>query len=99
MVLANVVVSNVISFIIGLLYSFSLHRVWTFSGEHKHSPKRQLIAYSSLALINVLLTSILIAFQVNTVGIPPFIAKLVCMALVVVWNFLLLNRIIFARTS
>lgn len=91
----NVVISNVLSFLVGLLYSFSLHRVWTFKGEHKHNPKRQFVSYGVLAIINIFLTSVLIGFQVTSLNIAPFFAKLVCMALVVVWNYLLLSRVIF----
>lgn len=97
--LYNVVVANVASFIFGFIYSFLLHRVWTFKGSYKHSTNRQLLSYLSLALINILLTSFLIKFQVITVGISPFIAKIVCMVVVVVWNYLLLNRIIFIKND
>lgn len=98
--LSNIILANVISFIIGLLYSFLLHRGWTFSGgSHRHNPSSQLLSYAILALVNVVLTSILIGFQVGTMNVPPFIAKLVCMALVVCWNYLLLNKVIFVKVK
>ena len=92
---SNVIIANIISFTVGLMYSFSLHRIWTFKGEHRHNPKSQLIAYVTLAILNVILTSILIEIQVGYLHVPAFIAKLVCMALVVVWNYLLLSKLIF----
>jgi len=87
--------ANVISFIIGLTYSFFLHRQWTFTGIHKHNSSRQVISYLALALTNLILTSILISFFVESLGILPFLAKIICMLLVVAWNFLILNKIIF----
>lgn len=104
LVLANVigvgaVVANIISFLTGFFYSFIFHCGWTFKGDYQHGVKRQFVGYATLATINVVATSVLISVQVDVIHIPAFIAKLVCMALVVVWNYLLLNRVIFKRVG
>jgi putative flippase GtrA len=91
----SVVMANIISFLVGFIYTFVLHNRWTFFGNHEHNIKSQFAAYTTLAVINVVATSLLINLQVTTLHIAPFIAKLVCMALVVVWNYLLLSRLIF----
>lgn len=93
------VTANAVSFLIGLVYTFLLHNKWTFSGDHTHGMRGQFIAYATLAAINLALTSLLIGLQVDVLDIAPFIAKLVCMALVVVWNYLLLSKIIFKRAG
>ncbi len=95
--LSGVVIANIVSFLIGLTYTFLLHNRWTFKGSHKHSIKKQLIAYGTLATINVIATSLIIDFLVQEMHIPALIAKLLCMALVIVWNYLLLSRFIFKR--
>jgi len=48
-----------------------------------------------LALVNVVLTSFIITLLVDSLGVLPFVAKIICMLLVVAWNFLILNKIIF----
>ncbi|MBC7943039.1 GtrA family protein [Candidatus Saccharibacteria bacterium] len=95
----GVVVANIISFLAGFFYTFIFHYLWTFKGDYEYGAKRQFIAYSTLAAINVVATSILIGVQVDIFHIPAFIAKLACMSLVVVWNYLLLNRVIFKRAA
>jgi len=89
------ILANVISFIVALVYSFILHQKWTFAGDHKHDFKKQAVSYLLLACVNVVLTSFIITFLVDSLGVLPFVAKIICMLLVVAWNFLILNRIIF----
>lgn len=90
------VLANILSFTVGLATSFLLHRIWTFSSSgYNHSGRHQFTAYFILAVINLLLTSILISVLVNVLSINPLIAKLVCMALIVVWNYVLLSKVIF----
>jgi len=93
------IVANIASFIVGLTYSFILHQKWTFAGDHRHDAKRQAISYLLLALVNVILTSFIIAFLVDALDVLPFLAKIICMLLVVAWNFLILNKIIFKVVS
>lgn len=89
------VTGNIISFIAGFLYTFFLHNKWSFSGDHTHSVKRQFMSYGLLAGINVIATTLIISYEVNTLQIEPLIAKLVTMAMVVIWNYLLLSKVIF----
>jgi|GEM_PF-978179 len=87
--------ANAVSFLVGFLYTFILHNSWSFAGNHKHASHVRLLSYALLAGINVVATSLLVTLQVDILAINPFIAKVVCMGMVVVWNYLLLSRIIF----
>lgn len=91
------VLANIVSFAVGFFFSFILHRKWTFSGQQHHNTHTQLFFYLLLALVNIILTSFLIGGMVNILYIPASIAKLLCMGLVIVWNFVLLNKMIFKR--
>lgn len=93
------VVSNIVSFCIGFMYTFILHNFWTFAGKHRQAMKIKFVSYAVLATINIVLTSLLIKFIVYRLGIWPSLAKLICMGLVVLWNYLLLNRVIFKRVD
>lgn len=95
----NVIFANAISFLAGFFYTFIFHKSWTFKGEYYFGLKKQFSSYATLAIVNIIITSFLIELQVSVLHIPAFIAKLVCMLLIVSWNYLLLNRIIFKKIA
>lgn len=90
-----IVISNAISFCIGLFYTFFLHRILTFKGDYAIRGRGQLILYLLLAVTNLLISSLLIVILVNWLLVNPLIAKLLNMVLIVLWNFLIMNRLIF----
>ncbi len=84
-----------VSFIVGLIISFVLNRMWSFrSEEFTRSQRQQAGLYLSLAAINLGLTNLFIFAAVN-LGILEEIAKVIAMALVVAWNFLIFKFVIF----
>lgn len=89
------VLANVVSFTIALLYSFLLHYAWTFCGNHHYGIRLQLVSYVGLGIFNVILTSSLIVILVDRFSLEPWVAKFMCMILVIVWNFIISNKIIF----
>lgn len=91
------VASNVVSFALGLAASFIGYRAWSFAGTHTLSARRQFVAYFLLALFNVTATSVAIG-TLAAHGVYPWAAKAICMMVVVTWNYLLLNRVIFKRS-
>lgn len=91
--------SNALSFLVGFIYTFTLHNVWSFAGNHNKGIKTRLVSYAILAVINTLATSAIVVLQVDILGINPLIAKVVCMVLVVVWNYIILNKVIFKRND
>jgi putative flippase GtrA len=93
------VFANVISFIVGLLVSFYIQHAWTFKTDYKHTKRRQFASYLTLALINIVLTSQVVYALVTFIGMAPALAKIVSMALMVTWNFAILNRVIFRRAD
>ncbi len=94
-VLMPVIVSNGLSFLTGLLTSFSLNRIWTFNAkQHQHTKSRQLQMYVLLAAVNLLLTILLVQVFI-AIGIAPGISKLVAMVATSCWNFVLFKLAIF----
>jgi putative flippase GtrA len=90
-------VANSFSFILGLLTSFSLNRLWTFRHKSYHKKTgHQFSLYVGLALTNLLLTNILVQSFVHF-GINPKIGKLVAMVITSVWNYALFKMVIFAQ--
>ena len=93
----GVIIPNIISFLVGLVFAFLMHHFWTFKGEQAHAAHHQFAAYATLAFVNIFMTTWIIASLVHGLHVLPFVAKLICMILVAVWNYLLLNKVIFRR--
>ena len=89
--------ANVISFVVAVVVNFSGYRWWSFAGHHDIRGHTQFVAYLALALVNVIITTAVI-HRLDELGTPAWTAKLGCMAAVTVWNYLLLNYVIFRRT-
>jgi len=87
--------AQIASFLLGMTLSFIGYRLWSFAGEHRLPLKAQAAGYASLALINVAATSVIIHLLV--IWVPAWIAKVICMGAVALWNYTLLNRLLFAR--
>ena len=88
--------ANAVSFVVGLVLSFTGYRLWSFAGDHVISGRSQFAGYLGLALVNLVITSTLIHLFVAA-GLAPWASKLICMVMVTTWNFFLLNRVIFRR--
>jgi putative flippase GtrA len=89
--------ANALSFMCGLVVSFTLNKHWVFS--HKGAATRQFIMYLTLALANLCISSGLIYLLVHSVELPAQLAKLCVMALVACWNYVIFRNIIFKKTG
>ena len=90
-----VVGANIASFGVGLLTSFTLNRYWVFKGGLA-AGRRQFGLYVTLALFNLVVTSLLLV-GLKRIGIEPAIAKLLVMGVIVLWNFGILRTVVFKR--
>lgn len=96
---APIFVINSLSFAFGLATSFSLNRLWTFTGGiYQKQTTHQAANYVTLALINLLLTNFIVEF-LRHFSVDPKPAKLLAMVVTSIWNFLLFKRIIFAHKT
>ena len=93
---SNIIIAQTLSYGISLIANFFGNQKVTFRAKNgfDKSISRQLIAFGVLALCNLILTNILI-YLLHSVGIIPAIAKLIVMASVVLWNFLIFQKFIF----
>lgn len=86
--------SGVMSFCIGLIISFILQRFWVFRGDSSQLVKREVIGYGVLAVINFFVTAYGLIL-LDHFGIPAFIAKLMIVGMITIWNYLLYKNVIF----
>lgn len=99
LVSVQLVIANILSFLIGLLTSFTLNKLWVFGNSKQTRPThQQLLLYVVLATINLCFTSYAITELVST-GVAPAVAKIILMLLVVTWNFVIFKRLIFVHND
>ena len=89
----RLLIANTISFILGLFVSFLLNRKWVFNSIGKQS--RQFISYLALALVNLILSNLLLGFAVLHLHWSGVITKLGLMCLIASWNYVVFSKLIF----
>ncbi len=90
----GLILSNSISFILGLITSFSLNKLWVFRGKQRINTKKQFLFYVVLAIFNLLITNILIHLIVGA-DVKAEVAKIMTICLIAVWNFAIFKLVIF----
>lgn len=85
------------SFLCGFVVSFSMNRQWVF--KSKGQMRKQLIQYGALASVNLVLTNVLMSVFVYTLHINNLVAKIIMMAMVAVWNYVIFSKLIFGHTK
>lgn len=88
-------VANSISFLLGVISGFILHKNWTFRGRQQFKTHHQLVGYLALAGVNFVAINVFIGLYVHAADMSPDIAKLFAIATTIVWTYLLSNSIIF----
>lgn len=94
----RVAVANSVSYLFGLLTSFLLNRYWVFNHGQHRKVVSQMILYAILVCVNLGLINVVI-IVLAYFGISPYIGKLAAMAVIVVWNFVVYNKVIFRRSA
>lgn len=97
----GLLLSQVISFLVGFMVSFILNSIWVFNSINNNRQRKKLywsrlIPYGLLAFINIVITSIVILI-LQKMKINPLVAKIIVMGLVMTWNFMIFNKIIFTE--
>ena len=86
--------SGVMSFMVGLVISFTLQRFWVFRGDSNQLVKREIIGYSILAVVNFFVTAYGLVL-LDYLKVPAFLAKLMIVFVIMIWNYLLYKNVIF----
>jgi putative flippase GtrA len=91
-------IASAISFTVGFVFSFSLSRQWVFrpKSSYKYSIKRQTITYLMLAAVNLVISSLMIA-GFALVDVDVYVSKVIAIALVACWNFVISHYLIFSE--
>lgn len=91
------------SLIMGLIVGFIFNKEWAFKAQ-PNVPERnlmwQFLLYAALVAFNTIFAYWFISTTRQTLGISMYLAKILSMLIIVLWNFLIYKKIIFgARRS
>lgn len=85
--------SNIAAVILATILNYSLNKIWAF--QSRVEVNRSLVLYMMLFFFNLAFSTYAIYILVRW-GIPDVIAKLISMAFITIWNFMLYRKVIFA---
>lgn len=96
-----ILVAQIVSYLIGFTTAFIMHNKYSFktTREYVYSKQKQLVGYAIVSLASLALTSLILVVLKNQLGVWPWLAKIITMGLQVLWNFFILNKIIFRSES
>lgn len=85
--------SNTLAYIISFIFNFFLNRIWSF--ESKSNLKFQLGAYGILFIFNLFASNGIMYLLTSVIGLYYMISKLISIAMIVSWNFVLYKKVIY----
>jgi putative flippase GtrA len=88
----NAPLSNIIAVVIATCFNFLMNRTFSFKATTGFA--RSVVLYVSLFCFNLLFTTLATTALIAH-GLLPLLAKLLTMGCVVLWNFVLYNKVIF----
>jgi putative flippase GtrA len=89
----SVIMGNSLSFLCGLIVSFLLNKYWVFGSTQ--GSNGEFLRYLTLALLNLAIGFFLMSLLINVMEMNSFIAKVVVMMTIAVWNYMIFSKLIF----
>ncbi len=90
---SGLVYSVSIAYWISIAYNFTLNRYWSFEASSGMVP-RQIVLYSCLLLFNYLVT-LGIIYELESIGINEYIAKVFALMVTITWTYVFYKKIVF----
>jgi len=94
----ELLLSNSLSFAVGLSMSFMLNRLWAFKiDRYARKLHHQAVIYGALAATNLVINNLIVA-GLKADGLDPRIGKVVAIAVIAIWNLLIYKYFIFKES-
>lgn len=87
--------AHALGFMLGLIFSFLLNKFFVFQSQQSQQAHRQLLQYSLLALVNLLLGALILYALRDYANFPAWLAKAASMLSIVLWNFIIFKKVIY----
>ena len=92
----DLVVSNVLSWIIAVLFAYFTNRVIVFNSKNKNYFK-EFISFTGSRVITLVLDTLLMILFVKTLNINDMIAKVIVQVVVIIGNYLISKLLVFKK--
>lgn len=89
-------VASGLSFCVGLVSSLIINKLWVFEDRQSRWSLKQTAMFIGLGVFNLVFTSFAVEMMV-AVGILGFLAKIIMMVSVAVWNYVIMKSVIFKK--
>lgn len=90
-------ISHSLSFVLAIMINFYLLKFFVFQ-DSKKEVLLQISGYLILILINFILSNIIISLLSNY-NINAYLSKILTMIIIIIWNFTIMNRLIFKSSK
>lgn len=94
--LTHIYIASTISFLVGLIASFVFNKFAVFKNS-KRIHKIEILQFVALGLFNSQFSSLMTTGL--TLVVPPVVAKAISIAFIAIWNFLIMNFVIFKKND
>lgn len=88
-----------ISYLFGVTFQFSTNKVLTFQDRSVAETIPQLFRYATVAVLNYLLTMLIVLFAVEKLRQPPYFGVFIAVGVTMVSGYLLSKHWIFGRSE
>lgn len=92
--LMHIYLSSMLSFLVGIAASFLFNKFMVFKNSNSIA-KKEVLQFTFLGLVNSQLSS-LVTWMLYAI-VPSYAAKIISMVLIAVWNYLIMNFVIFRK--
>lgn len=89
----TVLIPNSAAMFVSFWVSFLLNKYWSFKSPG--SFMKQLTKFVILFFINLAASNLMLYFMVTVGGMNKYIAKLISIAVIVCWNFIIYKKVIY----
>jgi len=94
----NYLIASIIAYSLGIVNSFTWNRLWTFQ-IRKSNVKREFIRFLTVNLIGLGMNALIMFLLVEIIGANAFVAQVVAIGLVLIFNFSLVRYWVFSSVS
>jgi len=93
----NHLIAAAFGFFLGLLVNYLISIAWVFESKGKY--REEMILFALIGAGGLVLTEIIMWATVNVARSPVMLGKLVALLLVLIWNFGMRKKFVFATAS
>ena len=84
----NIIISNITSFTISLIYNYIISIIWVFDTDKEANQNKQFIIFLTFSLIGLLINTGIVYFCTNVLNLYSMIGKVFATGIVMVFNFI-----------